>query len=162
MALITCKECQHKISSQAAACPSCGAPIARAPKRTSPLRIVVVVIAVIAVIGVIAAIISSPNNSSTTPPDKNPVKTRAALDGSAVLITNLNDYEWPSVTVYLNGNPLDGYSAGPYGPVLPNRDLRIPFTKFVRGDLRFNIYERKVNQVIVSVDGHDAPVFSFK
>jgi len=155
MALITCKECQHQISSRAATCPSCGAPIARAPRKTS----VGTIIAASLIVAVIVAAIANSNHSST--PDKNPIKTHAGLTDSVVVIANNNDFEWPAVTVYVNGTPLDGYSAGPYGPVPPNRVLRIPFSQFVRGDLRFNAYERKVNQVIVSVDGHDAPVFSF-
>jgi len=156
MALTTCKECKHQVSSQAAACPSCGAPIVQAPRRTSAGAIIVVCIVVAVIIGVLA----SSDHDHT--PDKNPIKTQAGIDGSALVITNLNDFEWPAVTVYLNGTPLDGYSVGPYGPVPPNKVLRIPFAQFVRGDLRFNAYERKVNKVIVSVDGHDAPVFSFQ
>lgn len=31
MALITCRECGHQVSDQAAACPSCGAPVERVP-----------------------------------------------------------------------------------------------------------------------------------
>ena len=154
MALTVCKECGHKISSQAAACPSCGAPIVHA-RRTNARLIVVISVIVVAVIVIVS-------NQSTSTGGKNPVKTSAALTGSAVVITNLDDFTWSAVTVYVNGTPLDGYSAGPYGPIVPNRQLSIPFTEFVRGDLRFNAYQRKINQVIVSVDGHDAPIFSFQ
>ena len=155
MALTTCKECKHQVSSQAATCPSCGAPIARAPRKTS---VGTIITASLIVVGIIAAIASSDHSST---PDKNPIKTQAGLTDSAVVISNLNDFEWPAVTIYVNGTPLDGYSAGPYGPVPPKRDLSIPLSKFVKGDLRFNAYERKVNKVIVSVNGHDAPVFAF-
>jgi hypothetical protein len=93
---------------------------------------------------IVLVILTNSDRSST--PDKHPIKTQAGLTDSAVVIPNLNNFPWPAVTVYLNGNPLDGYRAGPYGPIAPNQDLRIPFTKFVKGDLRFNVYERKVNR----------------
>src|ERR1700681_3158013 len=111
MALITCKECGHKISSQAATCLSCGAPILYARRRVNRGGIFICVAAVL-IVG--SMFIISSNEESRK---KNPVSARAAITDSAVLITNLDNFEWTAVTVYLNGNPLDGYSAGPYGPV---------------------------------------------
>ena len=87
------------------------------------------------------------------------IKTEVGLTDFAVAVTNLDNFTWDGVTIYING--LDGYQAGPYGPIIPGRRLDISFTKFVKGDLRFNVYEHKVNQVIVSVDGYRAPMFGF-
>ena len=39
MALVTCKECGHQVSDRAAACPSCGAPIAPVVFTPSPARL---------------------------------------------------------------------------------------------------------------------------
>src|SRR5262245_41438944 len=40
--------------------------------------------------------------------------------------------------------------------------ILIPLTDSARGDRRFNPIERKPTQVIVWVEGHDAPIFSFQ
>ena len=46
--------------------------------------------------------------------------------------------------------------------VAPHQEISVPFVEFARGDLRFNPFERKVTQVMVWVQGHDAPMFSFR
>jgi hypothetical protein len=54
-----------------------------------------------------------------------PVKAQAALTRSAVVITNLDDFAWPGVTLYLNGTPLDGYKRSTTNRLL--RIRRFPF-----------------------------------
>jgi hypothetical protein len=93
---------------------------------------------------------------------KNPVKTQVGLTASAVAVTNLDEQTWPAVTVYLNGTPLDGYEAVYNRAVAPHERILIPFSEFARGDRRFNPIERKVTQAMVWVQGHNAPVFSFR
>ena len=158
MALVTCPECKREMSSQAAVCPGCGAPNGTAQPRRKKPRFWKIVLALLFAGFAIMVLIDLKDETKT----KNPVKAQATLIGSTLVVTNLDDFEWPTVTIYVNGGPLSGYSAGPYGPVAQNRDLKVPLADFTKGDLRFNTYERKVNQVIVSVDGHDAPVFAFK
>jgi hypothetical protein len=93
---------------------------------------------------------------------QNPVKAQVGLTVSAVAVTNLDEQTWPSVTVYINGTPLDGYKAVYGRGVAPHERILIPFSEFARGDRRFNPVERKVTQAMVWVEGHDAPVFSFQ
>lgn len=67
MAMVTCRECKHKISSKAGACPSCGAP--QKPKRdaiSSLARIFLIVfIGVPVLIGVGASIFSEGETPKT-------------------------------------------------------------------------------------------------
>jgi hypothetical protein len=46
--------------------------------------------------------------------------------------------------------------------VAPHERVLIPSNEFARRDRRFNSFERKVVRAIVYVDGHDAPIFSFR
>jgi hypothetical protein len=103
--------------------------------------------------------VSQENSSSAA---KNPVKAQVGLTASAVAVTNLDEQAWPRVTVYINGTPLDGYEAVYNRPVAPHERISIPFSEFARGDRRFNPFERKVIQAMVWVEGHDAPVLSFR
>ena len=153
MALTKCKDCGQQISPRAKSCPSCGAPIKRGFGCGTLL--------VVSVITVIIVAIAQNSDSGSSKP-KNPVKAQAAVTRSAVSITNTDNFTWPSVTVYVNGTPLDGYKAIYDRPVAPQEEIRIPFTEFARDDKRFNPIERKVTQVKVWVAGHDAPMFSFR
>jgi hypothetical protein len=119
----------------------------------------VLIIGIIAIV-VLLIIAASQQNSSS--PAKSPVKAQAALTRSAVVITNLDDFTWPTVTLYLNGTPLDGYKAIYNQQVVPHQEISVPLVEFARGDRRFNPSERKVTQVMVWVEAHDAPIFSFQ
>ena len=153
--LIMCEDCGHAISSKATSCPACGAPIKRADYARAVLGVVIVLF--FATIVIMA--VSHENSPASA---KNPVKTQVGLTASAVAITNLDDYAWPGVTVYVNGTPLDGYKAVYDRQVAPHERILIPFGEFARGDRRFNPFERKVTQAMVWVEGHDAPMFSFQ
>ena len=152
MALVKCPQCGQKIISLTpSSCPSCGAPPA---KRTNPLLIVGIIALVVLLI-----IAGSQHFSSSGKP---PVKAQVAVTGSAVVIRNLDDFTWPQITLYLNGDPLDGYKAIYDRAVSPHQEISIPLMEFARGDRRFNPFERKVTQVMVWVEDHDAPIFSFR
>jgi predicted RNA-binding Zn-ribbon protein involved in translation (DUF1610 family) len=157
--LIKCRDCGHAISSKATSCPACGAPV----KRTNPAVPVLIGIIILfaAFVGVIGYLVQD-NSSSPSSSAKNPVKTHVGLTASAVAITNLDEYAWLGVKVYVNGNPLDGYKAVYDRQVAPHERILIPLTDFARRDRRFNPVERKVTQVIVWVEGHGAPIFSFR
>ena len=148
-----CKDCGNMISLRAAACPTCGAPV----KRGNYTAAVVLGLIAFFVIAVIIGV-----NHENSPSAAPPVKTQVGLTTSAVAITNLDEYTWPGVTVYVNGTPLDGYKAVYERQVAPHQRILIPFTDFARGDRRFNPVERKVTQAMVWVEGHDAPIFSFQ
>lgn len=76
MALITCKECGKEVSSLAAACPHCGAPIAATTSASIPVPQTqkkggmgcnIALVLVIVVLGIVAiAMCSSPNTGSYT------------------------------------------------------------------------------------------------
>jgi hypothetical protein len=125
------------------------------------------VAAAVAVLGIIAffvilVVIIGVNHESSPSAAKNPVKAHVGLTASAVAITNLDDYTWPGVTVWINGTPLDGYKAVYDRQVAPDERILIPLTEFARRDRRFNPVERKVTQAMVWVEGHNAPIFSFR
>ena len=155
MPLVTCRECGHKVSSEANSCPSCGAP---SPKRSGISR-PVLVLGIIALVMLLIIAVSQQNSSS---PGKPAVKAQAALTRSAVVITNLDDFTWPGVTLYLNGTPLDGYKVVYDQEVPPHQEISVPLTEFVHGDRRFNPFERKPTQIMIWVQGHDAPILSFR
>jgi hypothetical protein len=58
---------------------------------------------IIGIIALVALLIFASQHSSS--PGKPAVKAQAALTRSAVVITNLDDFTWPGVTLYLNGTP---------------------------------------------------------
>jgi hypothetical protein len=153
--LTTCRDCGHAISSKATSCPACGAPIKR-PNYAAAMA----VLGIIAFFGIV--VITAANHENSPSAAKNPVKAQVGLAASAVAVTNLEEVTWPRVTVYLNGTPLDGYEAVYNLPVAPHERILIPFSEFARGDRRFNPFERKVVQAMIYVDGHDAPIFSFR
>jgi len=152
MALVKCPQCGQKIISlKPSSCPSCGAP---PPKRANPLLIIGIIAFVVLLI-----VDGSQHFSSSGKP---PVKAQVAVTGSAIVIKNLDDFTWPQITLYLNGDPFDGCKAIYDRAVAPREAISIPLIEFARGDRRFNPFERKVTQVIVYVEGHDAPVVSFR
>ena len=155
--LVKCRDCGHAISSQASSCPACGAPV----KRTNPAVPVLIGVFILFAFVLMGSLVLN-HSSSPSSPAQNPVKTHVGLTASAVAITNLDEYAWPGVKVYVNGNPLDGYKAVYNRQVAPHERILIPLTDFARRDRRFNPVERKVTQVIVWVEGHDAPIFSFQ
>jgi hypothetical protein len=120
----------------------------------------------VAVLGIVAffviVVVMAVNHENSPSAAKNPVKAQVGLTTSAVAVTNLDEQAWPRVTVYINGTPLDGYEAVYNRNVAPHERILIPFSEFARGDRRFNPFERKVVQAMVYVDGHDAPIFSFR
>ena len=117
------------------------------------------VLGIIALVVLLIIAVSQQNSSS---PGKPAVKAQAALTRSAVVITNLDDFTWPGVTLYLNGTPLDGYKVVYDQEVPPHQEISVPLTEFVHGDRRFNPFERKPTQIMIWVQGHDAPIFSFR
>jgi hypothetical protein len=109
-----------------------------------------------------ALIIIGAERISSAPSTQIPIKAQAGLTDLSVVITNLDDFTWPSAIVYLNGSPRNGYRARSYGPVASNHRLTIPFTDFVMGGERFNPHERRITQVMVSVKGHGTLTLSFQ
>ena len=157
--LIKCRDCGRAISSSATSCPACGAPV----KRTNPAVPVLIGIFILFAFVVMGSLVMNNSSSSSESSAKNPVKTHVGLTASSVAITNLDDYAWTGVKVYLNGTPLDGYKAVYDRQVAPQERILIPLTDFAKRDgRRFNPVERKATQVLIWVEGHDAPMFSFR
>src|SRR6266540_367135 len=146
-----CKTCGRQISKNAAKCPSCGAPV----KKDTRVAVLVAVIGVVVLIAMLGG-------GHTSTPDKNPIKTNVVSTATGLLVTNLNEFTWPSVTVYINGDPMTGYRLDYNQAVVPHETIPLRFLEFASGDKRFNPIERKVQKVMVHVPGHDAPMFSFR
>jgi zinc-ribbon domain len=143
-----CKKCGRQVSTSAESCPSCGAPV---KKRTSWGAIVAILIGIIILAGLWAC----------DQGGKNPVKAQVSTTATGLVVTNLDEFTWPSVTVYINGDPITGYSFAYKRPVNPRETIPLRFFEFTSGDKRFNPIERKVKQVIVYVPDHAAPIFGF-
>src|SRR5437899_9071899 len=117
MALVTCPQCGQKIMSlQPSSCPSCGAPAAK-PGLSKTMLIIGIAL------GVLLVIAASQHFSSSGKP---PVKAQVAVTGSALVITNLDDFTWPQITLYLNGTPFDGYKAIYDSAVTPHQAISVP------------------------------------
>src|SRR4029077_5253133 len=86
--------------------------------------------------------------------DKPTVKAQVTVTGSAVVVRNFDDFTWPYITLYVNGDPFSGYKAIYNRAVAPREAISIPLMEFAHGDRRFNPFERKVTQVIVWVQGY--------
>jgi hypothetical protein len=135
-----CKKCGRQVSTSAASCPSRGAPVKTGPPRWG---VIAAVIGVLVGFGILAG--------RQSEPDKNPIKTNVLSTATGLLVTNLNEFTWPSVTVYINGDPMTGYQLVYNRAINPHETIPLRFFEFTSGDKRFNPIERKVKQVMVSV-----------
>lgn len=117
MALIECKECKTKISTEAKTCPSCGAP---APKKTSLLTWLVVAVISLGFIGVITGNKDASNSAATpTPtgsttvaaqsPQRNPGAAVAALAKTTDKIEKVTWYKDKSSPSTINANHVHAY-----------------------------------------------------
>ena len=77
MAMINCHECGKPVSTEAVACPKCGAPLSvtksRTRARVSSLRIIGVILALIVLLAMCSHTDSKQNKSENTPAQKPPV-----------------------------------------------------------------------------------------
>lgn len=67
MALLKCHECGHEVSSEAAACPQCGAKPRKPPEGIGPIQFVGIGILALIGIGAVAAIFSDDSPASKAP-----------------------------------------------------------------------------------------------
>ncbi len=134
MALVKCRECGAQVSTQAAACPKCGAPPPQPPRRTKPE--VWAVAAALALIFIVAISSSSPTSQpptreQATAQAANPQRqARLAAAGLAagLLRMGMKDPEafvLTSLLVMPDGTACYRYRAkNSFGAVLPGRAIR--------------------------------------
>lgn len=100
-------------------------------------------------------------SSGSSKKDPNPTKADIRQDFTTLYITNLNDYTWESPKIYINGI-MRGYQYQWSGSVRPFEKLEIGLLNFTkRNGERFQTNQRRVTEVIVSVDGHDSNIYNF-
>ena len=128
-----------------------------APRKTSTVTwLVLIFVVVIIVVGVIG---NSTTQKSQSAPAVNATIHRSA---TTISVTNADSFEWPSLKLWLNGNPLTGYKYEyPYA-VRSGETINVILNEFARGEKRFNPSASKPTDLIVYVAGHDAPTFHFR
>lgn len=80
MALIACRECGKEISSKAPTCPSCGAPVKKAPRKVGCLGSLLLFLAASVVITMVIGTISSEKPSKAPPFQPAAVKKELSAD----------------------------------------------------------------------------------
>jgi len=158
MALIQCKECNKEISSQAKACPHCGAPVERKSGGCGCLSI----IGVVAVIVVIIAILGSGDGSSNSPTEKKKTVAVSVTANQFVLgLRNDGSTDWTEAVVYINGTPPFTYKATVVAPKV-GESITIPLSDFVKDDgERFNPIDKAVTTVWVGGSSYDYESYRF-
>ena len=98
--------------------------------------------------------------SSCVPEDERYKEIRPGIKAttSGVEITNKDSFNYPKVTVYLNGN-FENF----VGDIPPGKTVSLPFDKFTDGGARFDISLRKLRYIRVkAMFGKNASDINFE
>lgn len=112
------------------------------------------------IIGVILIIMQESPSSSSSSEGKNPVKASVHTTQYEVSVTNLDNFEWGSLQLIVNG-PLGYKYKHPYS-VPAGETITVELNRFAKGDKRLNPFTTKVQKVGVWVQGYDIPLFNVK
>jgi hypothetical protein len=94
-------------------------------------------------------------------PPKEVIDAVILRDTLNLAIVNGNRFDWGQTTVYIGG-VFNGYRYTVRG-VKAGKSVKIPLFEFTkRNGERFKPLERAPTDIIVSVDGYDAPQFTFR
>ena len=102
------------------------------------------------------------NIDSSEPSSVSKGRAKASVSASqyVVEVTNLDDFEWQSLTLIANG--LYGYRYEHPYLVPAGETITVRFNQFSKGEERLNPLTTKVSSVAVHVSGYDAPVFNVR
>jgi len=158
MSLIHCKECGREISSEAKACPHCGAPIKKEGLGCLSLIGIVVGLGFVALVIVGLAL---PDHPSPAAHQNNTVKTSIHASQFELEFTNDGTADWTEAVIYINGAPPFTYKqTTPAPPVGESRTVRL--ADFVKNGDRFNPISQAVTEVWIGGSGHDFECYNFK
>ena len=128
-----------------------------APKKTSTVTWIALIFVVV-IIG--AGMIGNCSTQKTqSAPPVNATVHRTAM---AISVTNADSFDWPSLKLWLNGNPLTGYKYEHPYTVRSGETISVALNEFAHGEKRFNSFTMKPTDLIVYVAGYDAPTFHFR
>jgi hypothetical protein len=152
MALTTCKECQGKVSTTAAACPHCGAAIKDQNKSGCGTWLLggIILVIVFIILGSLGGTSGSNSGKSSRT-----IKVSISIGRTELRITNLGSADWTEAIVYINGTPPFTYKQSMRAPTVGNT-IAMPLLEFVTKDGdRFNPYTKAVREVWVGGSGYD-------
>jgi hypothetical protein len=151
MALKPCPECKREISTEAEACPHCGAKRKKSSLGSGCLLILVV----FATLTAIGWLLDSPSVADAPPKQSKVADVSIAYNEVAVEITNDGSPNWTTAEIYLNGSPPFSYKATVVAPAV-GKSVRIPLASFVKKDgTRFNPLTHAVTEIWVGGNGFD-------
>ena len=134
MALVACTECGNNVSTEAKACPSCGAPVVK-PKPPKKRSLVWPLLGVMTVAGIVGAELAKTSTAPQTPAQKKEDEARAkriviARMAAAQLKTSMKDpesFELKSAVVHTDGAACFKYRAkNSFGATLPAEATMTP------------------------------------
>ncbi|HEU5239417.1 MAG TPA: hypothetical protein VFU37_19960 [Pyrinomonadaceae bacterium] len=116
------------------------------PKRGVSKPVLIIGIA----LGVLLVIAASQHFSSSGKPT---VKAQVTVTGAAVIVRNLDNFTWPYITLYVNGDPFSsGYKAIYNRAVAPREAISIPLMDNPKGQ-RPSVPDSIVNQQTFPIIG---------
>jgi hypothetical protein len=167
MALITCKECNHEVSSKAVTCPNCGNPIKNVVKSDikKGIALGLVVVAVgLGILGGFAYMISADSSESgggsVSSENYNLVNVSIQRTSTSLIIENIDTQNWSEMKIYLNGSPPWCYKATFRAPV-PGKTVIIPLSEFAKGSKRFDPRTQAADWLMIGGGGFDFRKYRF-
>lgn len=165
MSLQPCRECGHRVSTRAKACPRCGVPRPARGSASAAGAVVRALLALSLVAGAIGAGVAArlheqrrptePIRPSVTPTRFPRLAARVARSGNRILVTNLDDHPWTRCIVDVNAGVRDGAFSGELEAVGAGEQVALTLGTFARADGRR--FDRSAEPVQV-VDVHcDTP-----
>lgn len=144
MALVASKECSKQVSTEAAACPHCGAPVKTTKQsqvtpesKTGCGAIVLVGIVLVIILGALSGN-NGGSSSGSRPPDE-PLKATVAAGAKGFTVRNLDGYDWSNCDLQVN----DDYKYKGFS-LASGMSATIPAGQFATSSgTRFNIFSMK-------------------
>jgi len=154
MSLIECRECGTEVSSKAAACPKCGAPVKKSSSNGLGCFLIIIFSAVI-----VFLIYQNENENISKPHKTMLIEVRHSNQEVTIKNTGTPDIHGSSITIYLNGTPPFTYAATLTAPPVGESESA-PLTSFINDKgKRFNPVSYAVMEVWVGGAGYDYAKF---
>lgn len=123
-----------------------------------------VVVGFIVIVVIMSVVVDTPSSSSSgsgaSSSPKAAVTASVSLTYDAVRITNLDSFDWPRTSIYINGI-MGGYIYR-LASVPAGKTVTIPLREFAtRGGERFEPERRKPKELVVHPDGYDGRQFLY-
>ena len=156
MAIIACKECTGKVSTDAEACPHCGAKVP--PVKGKPVNAGVaaaIFAGLFVIIWYVARDVPATPPQPSTAPVENVAHVSLEFSRTNLRLTNIDTLNWREATIYVNGMPPGSYKHVVNAPA-PGGSVTIDLNDFVNANNdRFDPYAKQVGEVWVGGGGFD-------